>query len=443
MPAADDHPGPLAEAERDALFAPLGALDRLALAVSGGADSLALMVLAAGWRKARKSGPELTVFTVDHGLRDGSADEAAMVATVAAGLGLRHRTLVWRGAKPQIGVEEAAREARYALLAEACQSDGIADLVTAHHRDDQAETVLMRLGKGSGLAGLAGMRAVRPMSGMRHHRPLLGVPKARLAAVAVASGLTPARDESNCDPRFQRPRLRRLAGAMDEAGVTPAGIARSAQRLAQADEALEHYAGLFIADAVAVDAFGVVRFALPAFHDAPREIRQRALARLIAAASGGNWPPVRHERLAALETTLVSGEEARRTLGGAVIVSHGDAVTIHREAGRQTAEIVRLAGRAGGIWDGRFAYRIAGVDAALTLGPLGEAGRRNLGLRSSVAPPGALAALPAIRAGAEIIAVPSVGFAGDGGSGAEIRIECIVGARALDLRSEGPSDLSQ
>lgn len=442
MPAADETV-PLDDAERDRLFAPFATSARLALAVSGGADSLALMVLAAGWRRSRQSGPELVVLTVDHGLRAMSADEAAMVASVAVRLGLRHRTLIWNGRKPTAGIEQAAREARYELLAEACREEGIADLLTAHHRDDQAETVLMRLGKGSGLSGLAGMRPVRSMDGLRHHRPLLGLPKTRLLAVAKAAGLAPIADESNTDPRFQRPRLRQLRGELSDAGIAAAGIVRASERLAQADDALEHYVGAFIGEAVSVDRYGVARFPLESLASVPREIRQRALARLIAAAGAGPWPPVRHDRLAALEVALASGDETRRTLGGAVIACRGGAVTVHRETGRRVADPVRLEARAHGIWDGRFAYRLGALRGPMTLGPLGEAGRRALGLRSSVAPNGALAALPAVRAGDAIVAVPSVGFADEGAAGADFRIECIVGQRLFGPEAEGGAGVSK
>ena len=139
------------------LFAPLGGAKSLGLAVSGGADSLALMLLAARWRDADPDAPTLYVYSVDHGLRPEAAAEVAFVLAEAARLGLPARALRWDGPKPATGLSEAARSARYRLIGEAMQRDGASILVTAHHLDDQAETVLMRLAHGSGLAGLRGM----------------------------------------------------------------------------------------------------------------------------------------------------------------------------------------------------------------------------------------------------------------------------------------------
>lgn len=407
MPAADERP--IGNAELGALFGGFAPLKRLALAVSGGADSLALMLLIRRWRETLHTGPHVLVLTVDHGLRAGSAAEAAMVAREAARLGFAHRTLVWDGAKPDSRIEERAREARYRLLADACREAGIADLLAAHHRDDQAETVLMRLGKGSGLAGLAGMRPSRELGdGLRLHRPLLGLSRSRLAATVAEAGLTPVVDGSNADPQFARPRLRALAGALDAAGLPAAGIAASAERLAAADAAVDHYVDRFLAEAVAIDGLAVARIDRRRLCDAPREVRQRALRRVIATVGDGGWPPVRRPRLVALEAAIVSGG-VRRTLGGAVVTGEDDRIVVHREPGRSVPLHVAVSGGQAGVWDRRFAYRVEG-EGDFTLAPLGEDGRRELGLKSSLAPRGALAALPALRLGGDIVSVPPIGF---------------------------------
>ncbi|MEJ1938863.1 tRNA lysidine(34) synthetase TilS, partial [Nostoc sp. NIES-2111] len=155
----------------------------LLLAVSGGPDSMALLALCAAWANERPDGqprPPLFAATVDHWLRPEARDEAAMVAREASRLSVPHSVLDWAGPKPRTGLQEAARQARYALLAEEARRVGATDVVTAHHADDQAETILMRLVRGSGLDGLAGMAAERPLDGVRLVRPLLGIPKSRL-----------------------------------------------------------------------------------------------------------------------------------------------------------------------------------------------------------------------------------------------------------------------
>jgi tRNA(Ile)-lysidine synthase len=214
------------------LFGPLAGQQRLALAVSGGADSLALMVLAAAW--AKTSGTQLMVYSVDHGLRPEAAAEAAMVAAEAARLGLPAQVLRWDGEKPETGVQAAARKARYRLMAAAMAADGIALLLTAHHLGDQAETVLMRLAHGSGIEGLRGMDQASFVEGCEIYRPLLGVDPDELAEVVAAAGLTPARDPSNHDRHYERVRWRQLLPMLAQMGLEPRRIGKFAERMAWA-----------------------------------------------------------------------------------------------------------------------------------------------------------------------------------------------------------------
>ncbi|HTZ03200.1 MAG TPA: tRNA lysidine(34) synthetase TilS, partial [Xanthobacteraceae bacterium] len=151
------------DGEANALFSGLEHLRGLILAVSGGPDSTALLLLAARWAKSNRPAPKLLAVTVDHGLRPEAAGEAVQVKRLARRLGVSHRTLYWRGKKPRSGVQEAARNARYRLLANAAKRTGYAHILTAHTLDDQAETVLFRLARGSGLGGLAGMAHASPV----------------------------------------------------------------------------------------------------------------------------------------------------------------------------------------------------------------------------------------------------------------------------------------
>lgn len=192
---------PLAPAELKAALGPLlGPAPRgLVVAVSGGPDSICLMRLAAA---CRADLPPLAVATVDHGLRDGSAAEAGFVLDQARALGLPAHALRWDGPKPARAVQERAREARYALLDALCRSTGASHLLTAHTLDDQAETILFRLARGSSLGGLAGMRALVRRDGVSHARPLLGVSRVRVAATCAAGGWLSLDDPSNRDPRL-------------------------------------------------------------------------------------------------------------------------------------------------------------------------------------------------------------------------------------------------
>ena len=225
---------------------------RLGIAVSGGPDSMALLLLAHAALPGR-----VEAATVDHRLRVESADEAAMVAQLCRGLGIAHRTLSVTVATGN--VQEQARIARYAALGDWYDDRGLQGLATAHHLDDQAETLMMRLNRGSGLAGLAGIRATTAIPG--HDgvliRPVLGWRRADLAKVVAEAGVTAAADPSNADDRFDRVRMRKALADTD--WIDPAGLARSAQLLAQAEDAVQFMVGREYAECVIVTG-GTVRY---------------------------------------------------------------------------------------------------------------------------------------------------------------------------------------
>ena len=218
--------------EIDGLFASLAGYDKLGLAVSGGPDSLALMLMAAKWWRPGR--PELFVYTVDHGLRPEAAAEAAMVVREAEALGLPARSLRWEGEKPSTGVQAAARVARYRLMADAMERDGVAILATAHHLGDQAETVLMRLAHGSGIDGLRGMDALSLVEGCEVVRPLLGVRPEVLREVVSEAGLAPAHDPSNTDENYERVRWRLMLPALEALGLTLERLGTFARRMDEA-----------------------------------------------------------------------------------------------------------------------------------------------------------------------------------------------------------------
>jgi tRNA(Ile)-lysidine synthase len=226
---------------RDAklLFADWKTAPALLLAVSGGPDSIALLWLAARWRRSLTRGPRLLAVTVDHGLRTEAAAEAREVKRLARALELEHRTLRWTGPKPKAGLPAAARSARYRLLAKAARQSGATHILTAHTRDDQAETLLMRLLRGSGIAGLSAMARESERDGVRLARPFLDVSKSQLIATLEKAKVGFADDPTNRDPHFTRPRLRALMPALAAEGGDPRNLARLASRLARANAAVE------------------------------------------------------------------------------------------------------------------------------------------------------------------------------------------------------------
>jgi tRNA(Ile)-lysidine synthase len=344
----DDHSA-ISASDAKLLFAEWKAAPAIVLAVSGGPDSVALMWLAARWRRALARGPRLIAVTVDHGLRQASAREARDVKRLAQGLGLPHHTLRWRGAKPKTGLPAAARAARYRLLAKAAQDHGASHILTAHTSDDQAETLLMRLLRGSGIAGLAAMARQSPRHGVVLARPLLQVSKARLIATLNKARITFADDPSNRDPHFTRPRLRALMPALAAEGGDARNLTRLAARLARANAAVEVLAdgaerylalkgrGASQASPGASPGAGPDArvFDFAAFAAIPEEIRVRLLQRAID--RFGHEGPAELGKVEALLTALerAGGKTAgprrpklKQTLAGAVISLAGGEIRV-------------------------------------------------------------------------------------------------------------------
>lgn len=414
----------------------------IAVAVSGGADSMALLFMLARWRdgleKAHGStqAPHLQALTVDHGLRAAAAKEARQVGRWAWSLGVAHRILTWDGPKPRADVQAAARDARYRLMLDWCVKRRIGDLALAHHLDDQAETFLLRLGRGSGVDGLAAMAPVSVRDGVRLVRPLLEVPGARLRATlkeaGKEAGLDWIEDPSNEEPRFMRVRVRQAMPLLAELGLTPARLAATAARMARARTALERETARFMAAHGEFHAAGYASLAADGLGQAPEEIGLRALTAVLKAVGGALYPP-RHDRLEALYAALGAGRAGRgRTLGGCKIIEKDGRILVVREvrAALGAAPVSLKAGETG-RWDNRFDVRLATASRARgasrmggevrALGPEGVAYLKRL--RADM-PPGlpmslggrmgleaaALPSLPALWRGKRLLTVPFLGY---------------------------------
>jgi tRNA(Ile)-lysidine synthase len=238
MRTDDDH-SPISAQNAKRLFAAWKSAPAIVLAVSGGPDSIALMWLAARWRSTLARGPRLIAVTVDHGLRAEAASEARDVKRLARTLDLQHRTMRWTGEKPKTGLPAAARTARYRLLAQAARACGATHILTAHTRDDQAETLLMRLLRGSGISGLAAMARESERDGVLLARPFLHVSKSQLVATLKKAKIGFADDPTNRDTSFTRPRLRAIMPVLAAEGGDTRNLARLASRLARANQAVE------------------------------------------------------------------------------------------------------------------------------------------------------------------------------------------------------------
>jgi tRNA(Ile)-lysidine synthase len=334
-PCADFSP-----AKVDALLAPLTAVTSLLVAVSGGPDSTALLLMVAEWA-ARRRTKRIAAATVDHGLRPESAAEAQSVADLCERLDVPHAILLWTGAKPSTRLQERAREARYRLLAEHARAIGADTIVTAHHADDQAETVLFRLMRGSGVAGLRGMETMSRRDGVSIARPLLGVEKSALIAFVKARGAAFIEDPSNAELRFARPRLRALIAGLAGEGLDAEGLARLARRAAEADEALARTAAEVEAR---LGAHGPID--ARALFEAPIAIVQRILARRIAAAGRRDLSRIGLEKIEALALRLqdasLEGRALKANVGGAVVrLTAAGKLEFSPEPARRTAAAKR------------------------------------------------------------------------------------------------------
>ncbi len=318
-----------------ALLAPVLEFERVALAVSGGADSLALMLLAHQFAQATGEHKRFVVYSVDHRLRPEAEAEAAFVVREAERLGFRARVLCWDGEKPATGIQEAARAARYRLFAAAMHVDGAAALVTGHHLQDQAETVLMRLAHGSGIEGLRGMDTFSEVAGLMIVRPLLQVAPQELRAVVDAAGLTPVADPSNADLDYERVRWRQTLPHLAALGLDPQRLGKFAERMRDADRALEQ----MTAQALALVAFTPDAREAVIGRDLlitiPRAVAVRVVSRVLDRVGGSQKP----HALAAVETLTdrLVREPLRTTLHGCIVRADAARIRIAREPGRFAA----------------------------------------------------------------------------------------------------------
>lgn len=324
------------EIDTDALFAPLAGAKGILLALSGGPDSVAALALLSTWAKTPHR-PKLFAATFDHALRATSRAEAEQCATLCKELGVPHTILTWIGEKPSTRIQEEARDARYAALLAHAKATGADHLITAHHADDQMETILFRIMRGSSIGGLAGMRASIERQGIIHARPFLSLRKSDLVAFCVTHGLKYISDPSNEDPRFARTQMRKLAAPLEAAGLGPEIFARLALRAARAEQALDQTA-LALAQTIhqarddqATSLDGKALLAAPA------EIGLRVFMAEIARL--GQAPRLEQAEVLMADLLMAHrhGRRFRATLGGTLIDLKSDSrLVITREPPRKT-----------------------------------------------------------------------------------------------------------
>lgn len=396
-------------------FAPGAAPERLGVAVSGGGDSVALLLLLQDWAAAR--GVRLAAVTVDHGLRAQAAEEARDVAGLCAARGVEHDVLRWDGWSGVGNLQAEARAARYGLMAEWARRRGIGAVALGHTLDDQAETVLLRLARGSGVDGLSGMALRRRALGVAWLRPLLQVRRAALRAFLGDSGVAWAEDPSNDDPRYDRVKARAALAALAPLGVGAAGLVETAARLSDARAALEAAARVAAARMMRVEAGDVLIRAAP-LRELPRETRERIFAHAVCWVASEAYRP----RHAALRRTL------ERALDGQGGTLHGCLVTVRAgdlRLGREPRAVAGLRAPIDGLWDNRWRLVPPPTQDVASVGgtggqpgdephiaALGEEGLRACpDWRDTGLPRATLVASPALWRGHALLAAPLAGKA--------------------------------
>jgi tRNA(Ile)-lysidine synthase len=362
------------------IFRQLEGYDTLYLAVSGGADSMALLHLVADWRVGTAGGSaravDVRVVSVDHGLRPEAREEAGWVVAEAGKRGLSGEVLTVAAEPPESGIQEWARDQRYNMLcARVVLRGGATALVTGHHQGDVAETVLMRLARGSGVDGLAAMAVKTVRDGADIVRPLLGIAKGRLTATLESRGAAWIEDPSNASDTFERVRLRKLEAERVALGLGDEALGRTASRLGRARAALDTVSEALLEvaiDAASLAASGVLRLPARFMRDLPDEIGLRMLMRALVAV-GGAHGQLRLSRLERLFYAIQDPDFTGATLGNAIVRSGeaaipglGDAeqvLEIYREPDRGRLPVVETTLEAPVVWDNRFVVSREGAGA--------------------------------------------------------------------------------
>lgn len=374
---------------------------RIGVAVSGGGDSVALLHILS--RCLQQDNVCLMAATVDHGLRPESASEAQGVAHLATSLGVAHSILPWGEWDGSGNLQATARAARYELLCEWAQNRDISTLVLGHTADDQAETVLMRLGRASGVDGLAAIPARRVINGVTFVRPMLAVTRVQLRDYLQRNDVPWVDDPSNDDTRYDRIKARQMLELLEPLGVTRDALADVAQNMAQAREALDWYCFLAARDMARVDAGNVV-LDYRKFRTLPEETARRLLVGAICWINGAIYPP----RRAAILAVMAALREGRGgTLGGCRAVCHAHEIWLCREH----KAVETMCSPFGQLWDGR--WQMTGLQSVeCEVRALGYKGLQHCpDWRDTGRPEAALISSPSLWLDDELVAAPFAKFA--------------------------------
>lgn len=336
---------------------------KIGLAVSGGGDSMALMHAAIA---LKQTGLDFAVATVDHGLRKAAADEAKFVASICDQHDIQHSTLHWTPGQPRNNLMSRARDARYDLLANWAKSLGIQTVLLAHTAEDQAETFLIRLARGSSAHGLAAMQATHYTHEIIWGRPFLGLTRVSLRQFLQNRGADWIDDPSNDNPQFTRILFRQSQPVLDDLGLTKNRLIQTAQNMARVRDAIDHYTD-DLANRTVSQIHGAIKIDRPEFDAAPDEIRLRLLSKSLQWVAQSTYAP----RQTALLSLLNAPTPSRHTQNGCIIRWNTKTIFIARE----WQAIADLTVPSTAIWDRR--WRLIGAPVDAQIGPIGPNGLKN------------------------------------------------------------------
>jgi tRNA(Ile)-lysidine synthase len=379
----------------DSHLAGLQGLSHIALAVSGGSDSVAMLHLVAQWAPRQNTLVVLTVLSVDHGLRDEAAQECVQVGEWCKDLGLNHVTLQWLGEKPSTGIQAKGRDARYALMTDWCLGHDVPVLLTAHTADDQAETIVMRQSRTSTAKSLAGIWPSRDWNGVQVMRPLLLARRQELRDYLSSQNLSWIDDPSNFNPRYERVRIReKLAG--------DAAVAETAAHALHAVKVTQQEADDWTSAHLSISDLGLLSCSRKSLKSIDADLGDEILTRLFTLSGIRHLPELKSRQ--SMWSWFSSGQLKRRTLGGLIFAARKHDILIAREPGRISDEtiIIPITGKV--VWDGRFS--VQGPEGA-EIRPAGKiagiARRRDI-------PAFVNAGLPVVCRGKAVLAAPFHGI---------------------------------
>lgn len=388
----------------------------IAVAVSGGVDSLCLTLLLKKWVQDQQG--HLIALIVNHGLRPESSVEALQVAKWLGEHNIEHHILSWHGHKPKTRIQESARKARYKLLEEWCKNHNILHLCLGHQADDQAETFLFRLCRGSGIDGLAGMSAIVEKLDVRILRPLLKIKRERLQQTLLSLKQEWIEDPSNLNENYTRPRLRYIQKTLEQEGLTLESLSNTIHKLSLTRAALEHQTTTLLADSFQIFPSGYGMLDLSQLLDVSDDIIMRILSASLTCVSGKPYPP-RRIYLERLKNSIIPGIDIKgRTCWGCSIIPWRGKLLILRELSAISDQV--LVDKPSNIvrWDNRFSFVFKrNLSKTVMLQKLGINGwvqivGKQPDLQKKLIPARVRHTLPALWHGDKVVAVPHLGYYG-------------------------------